>query len=62
MFIYFSATLGLVLMVEFGKVYAANKLKRLLTHELMHIINIITGALLVIFGFVLIYNHYFDKA
>ena len=62
MLIYFSITLGIVLLVEFGKVYAANKLKQLLTDKLMHLINVITGISLVTFGLLLIYNHYFDRA
>ena len=59
MLIYFSITLGLVLLVEFGKVSAANKLKQVLTDKLMHTVNVITGFLLVAFGLGLIYNHYF---
>jgi len=62
MIVYFSITLGLVLLVELGKVSAAGKLKKFLTDQLMHRINILTGVLLLIFGFVLIYNHYFGHA
>lgn len=62
MLLYFSITLGLVLMVELGKVSAANKLKQILTAKTMRTVNIITGSLLVIFGVVLIYNHFFDHA
>lgn len=60
MIIYFSITLGLVLLVEFGKVSVANKLKQVLTAKTMRIVNIITGSLLIVFGLVLIYNHFFD--
>ena len=60
MIIYFSITLGLVLLVELAKVSAADKLKKVLNTNTMHRINIVTGGLLVIFGLVLIYNHYFD--
>lgn len=60
MVIYFSITLGLVLLVELAKVSAANKLKRILNPRIMYVINIITGSLLVIFGLVLIYNHFFN--
>jgi threonine/homoserine/homoserine lactone efflux protein len=60
MIVYFSITLGLVLLVELGKVQAANKLSQVLTPKTMYIVNIITGGLLVIFGLVLIYNHFFD--
>jgi threonine/homoserine/homoserine lactone efflux protein len=59
MIIYFSITLGLTLLVELGKVSAAGKLKKFLTDVIMHRINIITGALLIICGIVLIYNHFF---
>ena len=62
MIIYFSITLGLVLLVELGKVSAANKLKQILTPKTMRAVNIITGTLLIIFGVVLIYNHFFDHA
>ncbi len=60
MILYFSITLGLVLLVEFAKVSASNKLKKFLTVKIMHVINVITGGLLIIFGVVLIYNHFFD--
>jgi len=59
MIFYFGVTLGIVLLVEFAKVHAAGKLKRILTAQLMHRVNIITGGLLIICGLVLIYNHYF---
>lgn len=61
MVVYFSIVLGLVLLVELGKVSAANRLKQILTQRTMYRVNIITGALLVIFGLVLIYNHYFEN-
>ncbi|MBX3162964.1 MAG: LysE family transporter [Bacteroidetes bacterium] len=59
MALYFSVVLGLVLLVELGKVSIAGKLKRVLTQKTMYIVNVITGTLLVIFGLVLIYEHYF---
>ena len=62
MVIYFGITLGLVLLVELAKVSAANKLKSVLTQKTMSFIHNITGALLIIFGLVLIYNHYFELA
>jgi threonine/homoserine/homoserine lactone efflux protein len=61
MVVYFSIMLGLVLLVELAKVSVAGKLKRVLTRKTMYVINNITGALLVIFGLVLIYNHYFEN-
>lgn len=62
MILYFSITLSLVLLVELGKVSAANKLKQILTPKTMRAVNIITGSLLVVFGVVLIYKHFFDHA
>jgi threonine/homoserine/homoserine lactone efflux protein len=62
MFVYFGIMLALVLLVELGKVSAANRLKKLLTPRIMHNINVVTGVLLVIFGMGLIYNHYFDHS
>ncbi|MDI1354044.1 MAG: LysE family transporter [bacterium] len=61
MVVYFSITLGLVLLVELAKVSASEKLNRVLTPRIMYVINVITGGLLVIFGLVLIYNYYFEK-
>jgi threonine/homoserine/homoserine lactone efflux protein len=60
MILYFSITLGLVLLVELGKVKAANRVKQVLTPRTMYVVNMITGVLLVIFGVALIYNHYFE--
>ena len=60
MTIYFSLVLGLVWLVEVFKVFLAGKIKKFLTDKIMHIINYVTGSLLVIFGVVLIYNHYFE--
>jgi len=59
MFIYFGITLGLVLTVEIFKASLASKIKKYLTDKLMRIINYTTGALLISFGIILIYNHYF---
>jgi len=59
MLLYFGITLGGILLIEFGKAYAANKLKRILTLKIMQTVNLTTGVLLIIFGLVLIYNHYF---
>ena len=61
MIVYFSITLGLVLLVELGKVSAAGKLKKVLTPKIMRSVNVVTGSLLIIFGVVLIYNHFFDQ-
>lgn len=60
MILYFSVVLGLVFTVELFKVFLAGKIKKFLTDRIMHIINYITGTLLIIFGVVLIYNHFFD--
>lgn len=62
MIIFFSIVLGATLIVELTKVYLAGKIKRYLTNRLMTTINYITGTALIIFGVVLIYNHYFQKS
>ncbi len=61
MIIYFSIVLGLVFTVELFKIFLAGKIKKFLTDKTMHLINIITGTLLIIFGVVLIYNHFFHE-
>lgn len=60
MVIYFGITLGLVLLVEVAKMALAGRIKMFLTEQIMQLVNTITGVLLIIFGLVLIYNHYFD--
>ena len=60
MIIYFSIVLGLVFTVELFKIFLAGKIKKFLTDKTMHLINIITGTLLIIFGVILIYNHFFE--
>lgn len=59
MFLFFSIVLACTLSVELIKVYLAEKIKAYLTDNLMTIINYITGTMLIIFGVLLIYNHYF---
>lgn len=61
MLIFFSIILAAVLFVELSKVKLANKIKHYLTNKTMTIINYITGTALMVFGFILIYNHYFNK-
>lgn len=59
MCIYFGITLGLTWAVEIFKANLGSKIKKYLTDKLMHGINVATGVLLIIFGVVLVYNHYF---
>jgi len=61
MFIFFSIVLAAVLFVELAKVSLADKIKIYLTDKIMTLVNYITGSILVIFGLVLIYDHYFGK-
>lgn len=61
MVVFFSITLGVVLLVELFKVKLAGKIKHYLTNRIMTIVNYITGSALIIFGLILIYNHYFNK-
>ena len=60
MILFFSIVLLATLAVELTKVYLAGKIKKYLTDRLMTIVNYITGGSLMIFGFVLIYNHFFQ--
>ncbi|HET8963418.1 MAG TPA: LysE family transporter [Chitinophagales bacterium] len=62
MIVFFSVVLAVTLIVELTKVHLAGKIKRYLTNKLMTIVNYITGTALIIFGLVLIYNHYFNRA
>ena len=61
MIVFFSIVLVATLIVELTKVHLAGKIKRYLTNKLMTIINYITGTALIVFGIILIYNHYFNK-
>lgn len=61
MIVFFSVILAAVLFVELFKVKLAGKIKNYLTSRIMTIINYITGSALMIFGLILIYNHYFNK-
>jgi threonine/homoserine/homoserine lactone efflux protein len=55
-FIFFSAVLGTVLFTDVLKAYLADKLRNLITHRLMVIINIVVGICLIIFGARLIWT------
>lgn len=61
MILFFSIVLVAVLFVELFKVKLAGKIKNYLTNRIMTIVNYITGTALIIFGLILIYNHYFNK-
>lgn len=61
MILFFSIVLSTVLAVELFKVKLAGKIKNYLTNKIMTIINYTTGVALIIFGLILIYNHYFNK-
>lgn len=60
MIIYFSFVLALVLLVELFKVFLAGKIKKFLTEKIMHTVNYVTGGALMVFGVILIYNHFFE--
>lgn len=61
MILFFSLVLSTVLAVELFKVKLAGKIKNYLTDRIMTIVNYATGVALIIFGLILIYNHYFNK-
>lgn len=60
MLLFFSMVLAAVLSVELFKVKLAAKIKHILTDKIMTVVNYITGVALIIFGIILIYNHYFS--
>ncbi len=55
-FIFFSTVLGTVLSADILKAYLADKLRTLITHRLMTIINVVVGICLIIFGSRLIWT------
>lgn len=57
MILFFLVVLGIVFGIELGKVFLAGKIKHFLTDKTMHVVNYVTGAALIIFGIILIYNH-----
>lgn len=61
MIVFFSIVLVAVLLVELFKVKLAGKIKNYLTDKIMMVVNYITGSALMVFGLILIYNHYFNK-
>lgn len=61
MIVFFSIVLAAVLLVELFKVKLAGKIKNYLTDKIMMVVNYITGSALMVFGLILIYNHYFNK-
>lgn len=61
MLLFFSIALAAVLAVELFKVKLAAKIKHILTDKIMMVVNYITGVALIIFGLILMYNHYFNK-
>jgi threonine/homoserine/homoserine lactone efflux protein len=55
-FIFFSTVLGTVLATDILKAYLADKLRALITHRLMAIINLVVGICLLVFGVRLIWT------
>jgi threonine/homoserine/homoserine lactone efflux protein len=55
-FIFFSTVLGTVLATDILKAYLADKLRALITHRLMAIINVVVGICLLVFGVRLIWT------
>jgi threonine/homoserine/homoserine lactone efflux protein len=55
-FIFFTAVLGTVLSTDILKAYLADKLRTLITHRLMVIINVAVGICLIVFGLRLIWT------
>ncbi|HEY1040763.1 MAG TPA: LysE family transporter [Bacteroidia bacterium] len=60
--VFFTFTLGMVLSTDLLKAFISYKIKRFLTPRLMKVINMISGVILIGFGFYLIYKIYFLPA
>lgn len=58
-FVFFSSTLGVVFSTDILKAFIAYKIKHFLTPGLLKVINYISGVILIIFGFYLIYKVFF---
>jgi putative Mn2+ efflux pump MntP len=57
--VFFTFTLGVILSTDLLKAFISEKIKRFLTARLMKIVNMISGVILIGFGFYLIYKIYF---
>jgi threonine/homoserine/homoserine lactone efflux protein len=57
--VFFAFTLGVVLSTDLLKAFVSFKIKRFLTPRLMKVVNVISGIILIVFGFYLIYKIYF---
>jgi threonine/homoserine/homoserine lactone efflux protein len=57
--IFFAFCLGVIFSADLLKAFVSNKIKRFLTPRLMKIVNMISGVVLIGFGFYLIYKIYF---
>lgn len=55
-FIFFATVLGTVLLTDVLKAYLADKLRSLITHRLMTIVNVVVGICLIVFGVRLIWT------
>ncbi|HTB32222.1 MAG TPA: LysE family transporter, partial [Bacteroidia bacterium] len=59
---FFAGTLGMIFILDILKAFSANKLKRLLTHNIMVFIHYVMGIALVICGIVLLYDVFSGKS
>lgn len=59
--LFFSGTLGTVFLTDIGKAFLARQLQHWITESRINILNKIVGAILIIFGFIMMYQVYLGK-
>ena len=59
--LFFSGTLGTVFLTDIGKAYLAKQLQRWITEARINVLNKIVGAVLFVFGIIMMYQVYLGK-
>jgi threonine/homoserine/homoserine lactone efflux protein len=59
--LFFSGTLGTVFLTDIGKAYLAKQLQRWITEARINLLNKIVGAVLFVFGIIMMYQVYLGK-
>jgi len=60
-FLFFSGTLGTVFLTDIGKAFLAKQLQRWITEARINVLNKIVGGVLIVFGFIMMYQVYIGK-
>jgi threonine/homoserine/homoserine lactone efflux protein len=59
--LFFSGTLGTVFLTDIGKAFLAKQLQRWITEARINVLNKIVGAVLFVFGLIMMYQVYLGK-